>query len=285
MRYSDACLECIRSQARRLIELCSADPKERNRLFGLAMEIIVSPESYEICPPEVARRLYEMIARETGIDDPYRAAKFNSNREMLELYPLLKLKAEESDRPLRTAFILSILANSIDYAIADHSFDENRFIEELEHTELAIDDTELFIRSLDMADSLLYIMDNAGEAVADRLVLETIREMYPELQIAAAVRGDPVLNDVVADDVMTIGLDTSVDIIDNGYRLPGIPGKGSPEFEKAFRNSDLILAKGQGNFETERDDRRVFHLFRVKCRVISDYLKVPIGGAVFYEKL
>lgn len=285
MFMQEQCEECFLNQLPDLFDLYEVKDSDRELLTGLVKGIVCDPENQRLSPPETAEKVYEELTLRTGMNDPYAEIKRTNNAEMADLYPLLKLKIWESGSPLLTAIKFATIANSIDYGIAGHSFDLDKLVEEAENLEFAIDDTDLFLRSLDMSDSLLYILDNAGEAVADLLCIETIRKVFPALDVCVAVRGKPVINDVDADDLRQLNPDKSIHIVDTGRRLPGIPRKGGEHFEKAFMYYDLILAKGQGNFETNRDDRRVFHLFRVKCDVVSGYLNVPVGGAVFYEKL
>lgn len=280
------CLNCLKKQAERLAALSEKDPAKRDRLYREAVGIVEMAGVSCVSSPEVAEILAEKMTEFTGIDDPFSEVKSRSNSEMTGLAAGMREALSASPHPLEDAARFAVYANSIDYGMEDvNEFDPGSFIERALELEFAIDDSELFFRSLDTADSLLYVLDNAGETVADRIFIEELQKAYPKLAVIAAVRGKPVLNDVTRSDLAKAGFDKTVTVVDSGRRLPGIPVKGSREFELAYLYSDVILAKGQGNFESERDDRRVFFLFLIKCRPISEYLKKPVGGAVFYEKL
>lgn len=135
-----------------------------------------------------------------------------------------------------------------------------------------------FRQAIDEAQSILYLADNAGEIAFDRLLVEQLLSK----RVTVAVRGAPVINDVTLIDAQAVGLDKIVEVIDNGSDAPGtILSDCNPEFRRRFAEADLIIAKGQGNFETlSGETGNLFFLFKIKCAVIAEHVKQPLGMQV-----
>lgn len=133
--------------------------------------------------------------------------------------------------------------------------------------------------ALSTAKTVLYLGDNAGEIVLDKLFIETL--MHPNLYFA--VRGAPVINDATLDDAQYVGIDAVADVISNGYDAPStIVDRCSPQFQELFNKADVIISKGQGNLEglLEKTDKQVYFLLMVKCDVIAEALGVKKGDFV-----
>lgn len=275
------CIPCIKKQAQRVIELSTDVPTEQTRIFDVVSTIIDAHKNTCIVSPELARKVYAAIAKETNIEDPYTQIKQDSNHKMLSLCDKLHSWLNVQNSTLSAGLHLAAVGNIIDYGIFGYDFDIMDILDKIETEDFAIDDSDIFAQKLHNANSLLYILDNAGEIVMDKIFIETLQKLYPNLKITAVVRGGAIINDVTIADAKTVGLDKVVDVIDTGSKLPGIPQQGSAIFEKAIHDSDVVIAKGQGNFETEREDYSVFHLFKVKCDVLSEYISIPMGKSVF----
>jgi uncharacterized protein with ATP-grasp and redox domains len=139
------------------------------------------------------------------------------------------------------------------------------------------------MRRLSSATKLLLLADNSGEIVLDRLLLETIQERYPVIQATIAVREVPIINDVTLDDVKEVGFPPTIRAISSGNRTPGvILAKASEAFLATYETSDLVLSKGQGNYEglSDESDDRVFFLFRAKCAIIARHIGVEEGAMI-----
>jgi hypothetical protein len=134
---------------------------------------------------------------------------------------------------------------------------------------------DFFLQAVAQARSILYLADNAGEIACDRLLIEQL----PMERVTLAVRGAPVLNDATRADAQAVGLEAMVEVIDNGSDAPGtILDDCSPEFRDRFAESDMIIAKGQGNFESLSDQKgNLFFLFKVKCPMVAERIKQPMG--------
>ena len=178
----------------------------------------------------------------------------------LSLYPSSKKKIAESEDTLLTAIKIAIAGNIIDFG-ASSSFDIEREINEVFEKKCAICDYEQFKLQLANTDEILYIGDNAGESVFDRLLIEELKK-----PVTYAVRGIPVINDVTYDDAVQAGIDKVATILSSGTDAPGaVLETCSAEFREAYRNSRFIISKGQGNYEALSEERRpIFFLLKVK---------------------
>ena len=215
----------------------------------------------------------------TGVDDPYRAVKDRFNRMALDMLPELAGVVKQAADPLEMALRLAIAGNVIDLGVNGEITEDEarRCIQD------ALDgpfggDVDAFRQAVSMATNILYLADNAGEIVFDRLLIEQL----PSVRLTLAVRGRPILNDATMADAWTAGLCDIVKVIDNGSDVPGtILGDCSEAFRQQFAEADLIIAKGQGNFETLSDETAdIYFLFKVKCPVIARHIGLPVGTHV-----
>jgi len=236
-------------------------------------------------PPILAQKIHRKLREETGIDDPYKQQKQDHNQLALRLLPNLRKDVEKSDDPLISAAHFAIAGNIIDLG-AKSGLNESDVLNAIEHaTEEPLEgDIDSFRKAVREAKSILYIADNAGEIIFDRLLVE---QLGPE-RVTLAVRGAPILNDALEEDARAAGLDKLVPIIGNG-KGNDVPGTDidqcSEEFCALFNSADLIISKGQGNFETlSNNPRRIFFLFKVKCPVIADVSRRPLNAHVLMEK-
>jgi uncharacterized protein with ATP-grasp and redox domains len=227
-------------------------------------------------PPWVAQLIHRRLRELTGVDDPYRAAKERFNRLALAMLPALRERVKRDPHPLLAAARAAIAANVIDLGAKSDLA--------LEHAREALfdacatavhGDLAGFARRAQAARDILYLADNAGEIVIDRLLIEELGAA----RVTLVVRGRPVLNDATMDDARAAGLPEMVKVISNGSDAPGtILDDCSAEFRARFREADLIVVKGQGNFETlSAVDANTVFLFKVKCPVIARHIGVPLG--------
>lgn len=228
--------------------------------------------------PAFSRALHNMIRRYTNNPDPYREAKRQSNDLVLSLYPQFKKQILQSDNPFDTALRLAIAGNIIDYAVSSN-FNLQSTIDKVLHSGFAIDHSSDLKQTLSEAKTVLYLGDNSGEIVFDKLFIENI--MHPDLYYA--VRGAPVINDVTMEDAKYVEIDMVADVISNGYDAPStIIENCSAEFREVFNRADVIISKGQGNLEglLGKTDKEVYFLLMVKCDVIANALHVNKGDFV-----
>jgi hypothetical protein len=228
--------------------------------------------------PTVAlgQTLHRSLRALTGDPDPYLSAKRVFNNLILGLLPELRRMIRQAPDPLLLTVRLAIAANVIDLG-SNSSLTPAAVLSALRGV-LQVpfhEDWAAFTAALSHASRILYLADNAGEIVVDRLLVEAIGPN----RVTVAVRGGPVINDATIEDARATGLDTLVEVIDNGSDAPGtLLDDCGDAFRERFEAADMIIAKGQGNFETLCDvDRPLFFLFKVKCPVVAAHAGLPVG--------
>ena len=273
------CLPCLVRQSLEAARHATPDEQIHEQVLRKVLDAL---RAYDLRrPPPVAGGLIHRIVREsTGLDDPYRISKQICNRKALEIYPEMKEFVRQSPDPLGAALRLSIAGNAMDFAVhsrADRQ-DIRQIMTEAVSRHISTATLREFREHMDRATAILYLGDNAGEIVFDRLLVEEL----PAEKITFVVKGGPVINDVTREDAEITGITDLVEVIDNGSDIPGtIPGECSPEFVRRFEQSDLIISKGQGNYECLSDVRRdIYFLFKAKCPVITMDVKCASGTYV-----
>ncbi len=233
----------------------------------------------EATPIEMGMRIHEVIRQRTGSLDPYRRVKRESNRHALSLYPRLKEYVAGSDDPLRAAVTLAAIGNVIDFGANPH-FDLERSLEEGMNKGLAGSEFPLLARRLGEVGHVLYIGDNAGEIVLDKLLVERMSSLG--IKVTFVVREAPILNDATLEDAREVGMDRVAEVVSSGVVGPGtLLRHTTPEFLDLFNRAEFVLAKGQGNYEGLSDEPRpVFFLLMAKCPVVARDLGVEVGDLV-----
>lgn len=277
MKTSVDCLTCFMDQALRVARISSPDETVHLDVARAVADLLPRMEM-SLTPPENSVAVYATIARVTGCADPYLALKKASNEQALAILPELIREVAESEVPLIAALHLAIAGNIIDYG-AMRSFDVRAALARARAMDLAIDAShqlfELACR-LPEKSTVLYLADNCGEIVYDLLVIRSLDDLG--LEVTVAVKEGPIINDALLADALACGLDRYARIITNGTACPGTPlASCSAEFRQAFRAADLILSKGQGNFETlseavAESDADIFFLLTIKCPVVGAHL-------------
>ena len=227
-------------------------------------------------PPVYGQEFHRWLRHTTGVPDPYRAAKDRFNMMALAMLPDLAAEIERAPDPFTLAVRLAIAGNLIDMGV-NGDIPEGLVRQSLENalSEAFRGDIEELRQEIARADSILYLADNAGEIVFDRLLIQQL----PLDRVTLVVRGGPVINDATLIDARVAGLHDIVNVTDNGSDAPGtILPDCSHDFRERFARADLVIAKGQGNFETLSETvGNMFFLFKVKCSVVSGQVDLPIG--------
>ena len=276
MRTYLECFPCFLNQALRAGRIATNDDSITKRLLdetGMMLKDIPMDSS----PPETGRLIYKKVREITGNNDPYKEIKRENTDTALKLYPGLKKKIESSNDKLLTAIRIAIAGNVIDFGV-DRKFNIEGDIADILTRDFAVYDYDEFKERLIKADKVLYIGDNAGEAVFDKILIEQL-----EKPVTYIVRDRPVINDATYDDAVHAGIDKVAPILSSGTDAPGTVLKTcSAEFIKLYNNANFIISKGQGNFEALSDEKRpIFFLLKVKCRVIANHLNVHEGDIIF----
>ena len=234
-------------------------------------------------PPKIGQQIHRLVRELTGVDDPYRKVKKQFNNASLKLYSKMRKFIIDSDNPLNTAVRLAIVGNIIDFGVngALQESDLEKAIRECLTADFMDVQLNPFRQAVNDAIEILYLADNAGEIVFDRLLIEQL----PIEKITVAVRGSPIINDATMEDALLTGLPKMVEVIDNGSDAPGtILESCSGYFQERFEKADLIIAKGQGNYETLSDiDKNIFFILKAKCPVIAKDIGCEVGQMVFQK--
>ena len=273
------CIPCFVRQTLDSVRLITDDEQIHEQVMREALCLGCKMDLRQ-SPPAMAQKIHRMIRKLTGVHDPYLQLKDRFNKLALKMYPELKQRIDASADPLETAMRLAIAGNIIDLgvnAVLEESNVEKAIAESL----TAPLDTEAlkeFRNATARAKDILYIGDNAGEIVFDRLLIEQL----PTENITFVVKAGPIINDATIEDAEIVGLTDIVKVIDNGSDAPGtILQTCSQDFRRRFNKADLVIAKGQGNYETLSDvNKDIFFILRAKCPVIARHLGCKIGSFV-----
>lgn len=278
MKTSLDCIPCFVRQALDAARTVSSDPSLHERALHEMLQRMDEIDMDET-PAILSQRFHRWLRGIAGIEDPYRAAKDRFNRLAMTLLPDLRSAVESAPDPLATAVRLAIGGNVIDMGIHGNltAAEVRKSIQEVLGVRL-VGYENGFRQAVAGARDILYLADNAGEIALDRLLIE---QLLPA-RVTVAVRGRPIINDATLADARDAGLHDIVEVIDNGSDAPGtVLGDCSPEFVRRFDEAEVVLAKGQGNFETLNDEpRNIFFLFKVKCPAIAAHVGAPVGACV-----
>lgn len=272
------CFPCFMTQALRAARLATSD-ETKIKIILDQVGCKIKEMSANATPAENGAKVYEIVRNVTGVNDSYKQIKQNSIKEAKQMYSYLKNKILQSENPLETAIRIAIAGNIIDFGVST-DFNLKQDVEKILLQDFAFFDFENFKNQLIKAKTILYIGDNAGESVFDRLFIETINK-----KTIYAVREMPVINDSVMEDAINSGLDQVATLISSGSKAPGtLLNQCSNEFLEIFNSADVVISKGQGNYEGLSDaDRSVFFLLKAKCQIIANHLNVPVGSIILKE--
>ena len=279
MKLGKDCFPCIISNFLKLLSIHQIPAEKEENLLRHFLTYLASAD-YEVSPPVFGREMHRMIRKQLNNNDPYASIKKHYNQLMLNNYVHFKNMIEKAGNPYHMALRLAIAGNVIDFG-SQQQFDIAETLERITLTNPSIDDSPDLWNSLRKEQTLLYIGDNCGEIVLDKLFLETIT--VPNKYFA--VRGRPVLNDVTLEDAKMVGIDKIATIISTGDDSPGVVWEyTSNEFKDVFRKSDVIISKGQGNLEGLIDQpANIYFLLVIKCNFIAMRLGAQKGDFIIMK--
>ena len=284
MKTHNDCIPCFARQgAEAALVYAPDDPELQQEVLRTVLRITAEAD-YSRSPPEIATEYFRAIVKLTGMADPHAEAKKQSNEEVLALLPQLRKQISASVQPLETAVRMAIAGNIIDFGTPHGQKDNGllNVIEDAVSADLCMDSFVAFKQRAAEARLILYLGDNCGEAMLDRLLIEQL----PMEKVVYVVRGKPILNDITPVEVPMTGIDQLCRVIDNGHDAPGtMVEECSAEFQSVFDQADMIISKGQGNFETLQDcGREIFFLMKVKCEVVAKETGQPLGSIYFQRR-
>jgi len=273
------CYPCLLRQALSAARRSGASDNQQHIILLKTMkELSVFPTSST--PPQLAYRIHQCVQQLTSNLDPYRNDKDQSTQQALALYPELKKKVGAASDPLEMAVRIAIAGNIIDLGVAD-SYDLDATLKRVLTQDFAINDLAALRSALAQNLTVLYIADNAGETVFDRVLIESL-----VCSVTYVVKSGPIINDATYEDAVAAGIDQVATIIDNGSTAPGtLFEQCSEEFRQRFDQADLIIAKGQANYESlSNSSAPIFFLLQAKCNVIARDLGIAEGDIVLKQQ-
>ena len=285
------CISCILKMATSSIRKLTDDEEV---LKELTIRILQIPAlrglDWDRTSPEVIEQVMGKMIVTFQTPDPFKGLKAEQNQKGLELYPHLKQLVQKSADPLFTAVQLAIQGNGIDLMVSDRSIDVEKVLDK--ELQQPIDEKSFlaFRDKLEKARLLVYLGDNSGEIVFDKILIETIGTLY-DLQVFFVVRGVPALNDVTIREAKSVGIDLLATVIENGMKAP-VPGtilsRCSSEFRDLFQKADLIISKGGGNFDSLEEEKNlskdITFMLLSKCLPYCRYFQTPMYQPILANK-
>ncbi len=272
------CIPCFMQQALRAGRMATSDDKKLKQILDETGEL-VKTISMHTTPAEIGMSVYRIVSEVTGVRDPYKNMKQQHIAETKSIYSELEKIVANSNDKLLYAIRIAIAGNVIDLGVKK-SFDIVKDVKSILKQDFAIFDYNAFKTQLEKTEDILYIGDNVGESVFDKILIKELKK-----PVKYAVRSIPIINDVTMEDAIESGLDEVAELIDSGCGSPGIIlNQSTPEFLEIFNTSGLVISKGQGNFEGLSDcNRQVFFMLKTKCPIISNHIGVEDGSIILKE--
>jgi len=283
MKSALDCIPCFVAQALNVARLTTDDPQVHERILREALRR-ASEADLTQSPALFGRGIHRLVRELTGQEDPYLAIKQESNRLALALLPAWRERLRAAENPRLAAVKLAVAANVIDFGIkGDLTAEQIPVALESSFAAPLMGDVDGFFAAAERATDILFLADNAGELVFDRLLLE----LLPRQKITVAVKGGPAINDALRADATAAGLDGLVAVMDTGTDGAGIVIQAcSREFQRRFARADLIIAKGQANFESlDGCGQNIFFLFKVKCPVVARHIGPAVGSLILHRNV
>ncbi|OOM70596.1 ARMT1-like domain-containing protein [Clostridium sp. BL-8] len=275
MKIHDKCLPCVVNQAIKVANITGVNNKEEllRKVFTY-----LSKMDFEATTPEIIGEVFGMIKEQMNNPDPYKETRNYYNSLFLKLLPEFEKKIDQVANSFQLAVKYAIVGNIIDFNPIHNTLLEDIFdyFEKMERLELAIDDSRTLMEDVLNSKILLYLGDNCGEICMDKIFLKKIKKLNPNVKILFGVRGKPVVNDSIAEDAYAVGIDEYAEIIDNGDGSLGtVLNRTSREFKEIYKNADVVIAKGQANYECLSEEKKnIYFLLMTKCDVIANDIGV-----------
>ena len=280
MRVSESCAKCLFDRQKHLTT---------NSDYLEEISQIIKNRDKDDTSPYLVYRFTQVYETYFGRKASYEDVKKKYNDLVLSMENHIRQRIERDDNPLAKALVYARAGNYIDFG-AMNSVDETAFLALLEETSWNEAETEVFssfVRQCENAKQFLLIADNCGEIVLDKLFLEQLHKRFPGMELSVLVRGEEVLNDATAADAAYVGIDKVAKVITNGLPIAGTIYDMLPkEAKQAVDQADVILAKGQGNYESlNGQGRHIFFSFLCKCDLFTSRFSVPRLTGIFAEEM
>jgi len=280
------CIPCFLHQSLEAARMAVDDEILNEQVMKEVMKYLLTID-FSFSPPEISKEVHRIIKQVTGVNDPYITVKKKANEHAKNQIPILQKMIEDSDDALLMAAKLSIIGNVVDFGTINR-FNVEEMIDNIAHKPFDHKGYAVFKKRLENASSILYLADNTGEVIFDFLLIEQLAKM--KKNITYVVKSNPIINDATEDDALFAGIDRYATIMkgDDGqtFSSPGMVLKyGSDEFLDALDAADMVISKGQGNYESlSMVDREVFFLLMVKCPLVANDIGINVGTMVLKVK-
>ena len=284
------CYDCVLDQTRSAARYAEISASDTTILLDRVRLALISSAKTGIIVQHIIRSVADRIIELKGGNaelDIYQGVKQFSNGIAATYAEELQQQIDLSNNPLDTAIQIAAAGNIIDFGAKNHgNLDLDAEMLQLQNIKFNRYDITALRSQLATAKNMLLICDNAGEIVFDKLLIKCLQREYPNLQITAAVRDKPIINDATLVDAVEVGLDKVARVISSGSVYPGtILPEANPEFQQLYADADLIISKGQGNFETLLPiaEEKLFFLLRIKCEPMASLSGVRQGSLVLMQ--
>lgn len=282
--------ECIRCMTKVHLDKCpkeASDDKKVKYMQRVLKVLAEAPDRYGA--PVIVRTIQQIQEEMFGIKQDYADIKKYYNEVMMAYEKQVNSKLAQADDSIKTGIQYAMIGNYIDFG-ARINVNEEQLTELLNDTDRFVVDEKQYgelIDDLERAAKLVYLTDNCGEIVMDKLLINEIRKKYPDLKVTVLVRGAEVINDATMEDAIQVGLDKIAEVVPNGTDIAGTwLEEISVEAKAVMEEADLIISKGQGNFETLRKcGLNIYYIFLCKCDLFANTFGVPkLTGMLINEK-
>ena len=287
MKTNLDCVYCIIKKADERYGASEGDPARKLSFMKRVFQLI-GTSSEDVTAPYLSKCVNDLLKKEFGSGDDYSDIKSRYNQIMLNKESAIERAIGASGNSLLSALQFAMVGNLIDFAALDTVRPEklDELIRASGSQKVGQVEYVHFCKDLQTNDRMVYLLDNAGEIVCDKLLIKTIRKLYPHVQVTAVVRRQPVFNDVTLRDAEEVGLSEIVDVIDNGTDIPGTDlDRIDTAAGNAIKNAGIILSKGQGNFETLCGcGKNIYYIFLCKCDLFVRRFGVPQLSGLFVNE-
>ncbi len=280
MKVADECFSCLLSQGERAISLAGVKGRNKEVMTSKVGEFLKENFRDNSIPAQLGTELQGLVFKMTAVKDPLKEKKRRANDVAMSLSDTAEKMVERSEDRLRQAVKLALAGNLIDFAVYAAEVDAS-MLEDALQDPLVIDDCDALAELLHDPKTVLYICDNAGEIVFDKILIDELIRMG--LEVTACVKSAPIVNDATMEDADYVGLTDICEVITTGAATIGTTlSMCSKEFLRRLENSDLVISKGQANFETlhKIKNKKIAFLLKAKCSVIAEYLGVGKNSSI-----
>lgn len=279
MRISNSCMECLYDKQARLTD---------NENYLSEIRKLLAERREEDTSPYMVYLFHQVYEKYFGKEQPYAEIKKRYNDLILSMEHTIKKQIEQAGDSLAMSLFLARIGNYIDFG-AMSNVDDDVLMELFSNIQISEADKktyQAFLKECEKADTFLLLCDNCGEIVLDKLMIEQLKERFPRLKVTVMVRGGEVLNDATMEDAVYVGMDSVAEIITNGESVAGTVYEMLPlKAKEAIDYADVILSKGQGNYESiSGQGRHIFYTFLCKCDLFTERFGVPKLTGIFVEE-